>query len=181
MQIMFLAAGEATGLTPDEQSAVTCFKDTTYRDQDGRYYVELPKRDPQPELGESKTAAVRRFKQNQRSLQKKNQWKAFLQGLQEYVDLNHAEPIPSPDIVPFSKEFYLPTHVVAKESSTTTKLRIVFDGSATTLSGSSFNDALLPGPSLYPLLTTILNKFRLHHIRMSPDISKMFREVGLAP
>ena len=42
--------GEATGLTPDEQSAVTCFKDTTYRDQDGRYYVELPKRDPQPEL-----------------------------------------------------------------------------------------------------------------------------------
>ena len=70
---------------------------------------------------------------------------------------------------------------VSKESSTTTKLRIVFDGSAITSSRSSLNDALLPGPSLYPLLTTILNKFRLHPIGMSADISKMFREVGLAP
>ena len=104
------------------------------------------------------------------------------------MDLNHAEPVPSPDIVPSSKPFYLPTHGVAKESSTTTKLRIVFDGSAITSlgsaitsSGSSLNDTLLPGPSLYPLLTTILNKFRFHPIRMSADISKLFQEVGLAP
>ncbi len=66
-----------------------------------------------------------------------------------------------------------------KESSTTTKLRIVFDGSAASSNGLSLNDILLQGPSLYPLLSTIINQFRTHRIGMSADISKMFREVGL--
>jgi len=33
---------------------------------------------------------------------------------------------------------------------------------------------------LYPLITSVLNHFHLHVIRMSADISKMFREIGLA-
>ena len=70
-------------------------------------------------------------------------------------------------------------HGVEKESSTTSKLRIVFDASAKSSYGNSLNDVLLTEPSLYPLLTTIINRFRLHRIGMSGDISKMFREVGL--
>ena len=66
-----------------------------------------------------------------------------------------------------------------KESSSTTKLRIVFDGSAISLNGHSLNDILLQGPSLYPLLTTVIAQFRSHKIGMSADISKMFLEVGL--
>jgi len=66
-----------------------------------------------------------------------------------------------------------------KESSTTTKLRMVFDASAKTTSGLSLNDLLLPGPSLYPSLPSVLNKFRCHQFGMSADISKMFREVAL--
>ena len=80
---------------------------------------------------------------------------------------------------PHSESYYLPMHGVEKESSTTTKLRIVFDASAKSSNGNSLNDVLLTGPSLYPLLTTIINRFRLHRIGMSGDISKMFREVGL--
>ena len=38
---------------------------------------------------------------------------------------------------------------------------------------------MLPGSSLYLLLSNILNQFRTHLIGMSGDISKMFREVGL--
>ena len=34
-------------------------------------------------------------------------------------------------------------------------------------------------PSLYPLLSTILNHFRMNSVAMVGDISKMFREVGL--
>ena len=41
------------------------------------------------------------------------------------------------------------------------------------------DDILLPGPTLYPLLTSIFVRFRQHVIGMSSDISKMFREVGL--
>ena len=43
----------------------------------------------------------------------------------------------------------------------------------------SLNDTLLSGPSLYPLLSTILNRFRMNPVAMVGDISKMFREVGL--
>ena len=70
-------------------------------------------------------------------------------------------------------------HGVVKEESTTTKLRIVFNGSAKTSTGNSLKDTLLPGPCLYPLLHTVINRFRTHRIGMSSDISKMFREVAL--
>ena len=61
------------------------------------------------------------------------------------------------------------------------KLHMVFDASAKTSSGYSLNDTLLQGPSLYPLLTTVLLRFRRHDIGMSLDIGKMFREVTLHP
>ena len=36
---------------------------------------------------------------------------------------------------------------------------------------------LLPGPSLYPLLSTVINRFMVH--ALLADISKMFRDAGL--
>ena len=41
--------------------------------------------------------------------------------------------------------------------------------------------ASLPGPCYYPKLTSVLNRFRTHLVGMSADVSKMFREVVLAP
>ena len=72
-------------------------------------------------------------------------------------------------------------HGVVKEASTTTRLRVVFDASAKSSSGVALNDQLLPGPSRYPKLTTLLTQFRAAPIGLTADISKMFREVGLHP
>ena len=94
----------------------------------------------------------------------------------------HAEKVPVQAMGrPVSSVYYLPMHGILKEASSTTKLRIVFDASAKSISGNSLNDILLSGLSLYPLLPTIVNRFRLHKIGMSGDISKMFREVCLHP
>ena len=102
--------------------------------------------------------------------------------MQEYITLEHAEVIPADQLaIPMGSHFYMPMHGVVKEASTTTKLRVVFDGSSKTSTGYSLNDALLPSPSLYPLLVTVINRFRSHLIGMSGDISKMFREVALHP
>ena len=76
-----------------------------------------------------------------------------------------------------TESFYLPMHAVYKESSTSTKLRVVFDASAKTSSGASFNDTLMVGPTPHPILETILLRFRSYTIALTGDISKMFRVV----
>jgi len=73
----------------------------------------------------------------------------------------------------------MPVPAVFKQSSTTTKVRPVFDASAPTSSGASLNDTLRQGPNLYPLLSDVLLKFHTHNIGFSADISKMFREIKL--
>ena len=94
--------------------------------------------------------------------------------------MGHAEKIPLQEVNKSHTEiFYLPMHGVVKDTSSMTRLRIVFDGSAKSSSGYFLNDVLLPGPSLYPFLSIILNRFCLHKIGMSGDISKMFWKVGL--
>ncbi len=173
--------GEPTLYTDEEKAAVTHFQDTHKRSPNGRYIVGLPRREPRLELGRSRHTALRRYKQNERALKSKGRWDSFHQGIEEYLQLGHAEKVPQQDLdKPSADIFYLPMHGVVKDS-TTTKLRIVFDGSAKTTSGYSLNDILLSGPSLYPLLSTVLTKFRRHRIGMVSDISKMFREVALLP
>ena len=78
-----------------------------------------------------------------------------------------------------SECFYLPHHCVFKESSTTTKLRVVFDGSAKTTSGVSLNDILSIGPKLQDDLFEIFLRFRAYPIALTGDIEKMYRQVVL--
>ena len=62
--------------------------------------------------------------------------------------MGHAEPVPSKDLdKPAEQVYYMPTHEVLKEASTSTKLRVVFDASAQTTSGYSLNQTLLQGPT----------------------------------
>jgi len=50
--------------------------------------------------------------------------------IEEYFEMDHAEPVPTDDLQrPSHQVFYLPMHAVYKESSTTTKVRAVFDAS----------------------------------------------------
>ena len=173
-------ANNNDSLSMEEQQALDHFHSTVSRDASGRYVVQLPRKIPTPELGCSREQAVRRFVQNERTLTRKGQWVRFNTAVKEYADLGHAERVPEGDLKKAESEcFYLPMHGILKESSTTTKLRIVFDASAKSTTGNSLNDIMLQGPNFYPLLTTILLRFTQHNIGMSSDISKMFREVGL--
>ena len=102
-------------------------------------------------LGSSRPAALRRFRANKRKLNAtEGHWEEFCCGLDEYIEMDHAELVPKEDLdKPDKDRYYLPMHGVRKESSSTTRLRIMFDASAKTSSGHSLNDQLT-GPSLYP-------------------------------
>ena len=98
----------------------------------------------------------------------------------EFVSLDHMEVVPENEInKPDSDVYYLPHHCVFKEDSTTTKLRVVFDGSAKTSNGLSLNESLMVGPVVQNDLFTILNQFRCKPIALSADIAKMYRQVEL--
>ncbi len=157
----------------------SAFLDTHKIDTDGRYIVKLPRVSNPPALGSSRNLAMRRYLQNERSLNRKGKSAEFNAALSEYVYLQHAEEVPTQQMT--SPHCYLPVHGVFKQSSTTTKVRPVFDASAPSSSGTSLNDTLQQGPNLYPLLSDVLLRFMTHTIGFSADISKMFREVKLHP
>ena len=167
-------------LSPEETSVVQHFERSHRRAPDGRFIVPLPKRPHAPPLGESRSHAVRRFLSLENSLHAKGEFEAFDSVMQEYFDMKHAEPIPAADLdKPPQDVFYLPMHAVKKESSSTTKIRAVFDASAKSSSNVSLNDILLVGPTVHSPLIDVLLRFRLHRIALTADVSKMYRAVEL--
>lgn len=109
--------------------------------------LRLPFRENRSELGELRAMAMkqlhyleRKFRNNQKFF---DLYSTFMQ---EYVNLNHMSKI-SEDIMS-NTSIYLPHHGVLRESSITTRLRVVFDGFAKTMSGVSLNDTLMIGANL---------------------------------
>lgn len=72
--------------------------------------------------------------------------------MKEYLKLGHMGLAPLTD----GPTYHLPHHSVFKLNSSTTKMRVVFDGSAPTKSGHSLNDILLRGPTVQPDLISII-------------------------
>ena len=149
------------------------------RSLDGRFIVPLPKIPNVPNLGESRSQAVCRFLNLERSLHAKGKFSEFSEVVEEYFTLEHAEEVPVLDLQkPPEKVFYMPMHAVRKESSATTKIRVVFDASAKSNSGVSLNDTLMVGPTVHSTVIDVLLRFHLHRIALA-DISKMYRAIQL--
>lgn len=77
---------------------------------------------------------------------------------------------------------YLPHHGVVRQDSETTKLRVVYDGSARAIGDDySLNDCLLTGPNCIPRLFNILVQFRWDRIAVTADIEKAFLMISIKP
>jgi hypothetical protein len=100
----------------------------------------------------------------------------YTTAIEQYMQLGHAEEV-NTSLPDSDRAFVLPHHAVFRETAVTTKARIVFDGSATDVTGYSVNDALLPGPALQPCLMEILLLFRRFQIAFAGDIEKMFLQI----
>ena len=68
----------------------------------------------------------------------------------------------------------MPHHAVVRSSASTTKLRAVFNASASIKNKRSLNDHLDSGPSLLPDLTGLLLRFREFKYAFQADIKKAF-------
>ncbi|XP_033348712.1 uncharacterized protein LOC117232989 [Bombus vosnesenskii] len=130
--------------------------------------------------GSSKAAAMSRLASLHRRFQRDKQYEtAYSAVIQEYLDVGHMTKINTDHATDHG--YYLPHHGVIKESSDTTKLRVVFDGSASSTTGVSLNDALHTGPKLQEDLRNILLRFRSFQYVLTGDIEKMYRQFILRP
>ena len=83
------------------------------------------------------------------------------------------------NLLPIEESYYFSHQGVFKDSSTTKKLRVVFDGSAKTISGISLNDRLIVVPKIRNDLLSILISFRWHPVAFSADNAKMYSQLQL--
>ena len=132
-------------------------------------------------LGDTYVHAKRRFLSLEKRLEGSSSLKqGYTDFINEFISLQHLEPVPDAEIDETDRQLnFLPYHCVRKEDSTTTKLRVVFDGSAKSTSGNSLNSSLMIGPTVQEDIFSILIRFRFHKIALSADIAKMYRQVSL--
>ena len=141
--------------------------------------MRLPWRVGLGRLGESYEQAKRRFHQLERRFQEHpDLHQAYSGFMQEYEELGHTNQI-NEDTSSTEERYYLPHHAVFKSSSSTTRNRVVFDGSCRSRNGLSLNDTLLVGPTIQQDLYSIILRFRTYQIAFTADIAKMYRQVRI--
>ncbi|XP_075211192.1 uncharacterized protein LOC142318507 [Lycorma delicatula] len=180
---------KTTPRTKEESMCEQHFLENLKRNQDGRFIVRLPRRQNHTTLGDSFDNAHCRFLLLERKLNKVTNLKEdYSNFMKRYLELDHMQVIEQPtrnDALTcndaFERPYYLPHHAVFKQTSSTTKLRVVFDASAKADNGISLNDTLIVGPTVQQDLISIVLRFRTHVYAMTADIAKMYRQVLVDP
>ncbi|XP_068991458.1 uncharacterized protein [Neodiprion pinetum] len=164
-------------LTSEEERCEQHFRETVSRTASGRYVVRLPLKDNSVELGNSRNPAHQMLLRLEKRFGSDAKLKeAYSSFLREYRELGHMRrAINTPE--DNSRVFYLPHQGVVRDSSSTTKLRVVFNGSQRTNLGLSLNDNLLVGPKVQTDLADVLLRWRQYPVAFSSDIVKMYRQI----
>ncbi|XP_037930587.1 uncharacterized protein LOC119665433 [Teleopsis dalmanni] len=160
--------------TAEDEICMQFYDDTTKIDGDKKFIVKLPlKKDAT--LGESRNQAMARFLNQEKKMSNEKRTE-YIKFMQEYEQKGHMEKVKDNTI----GKYYLPHQAVIRESSRTTKLRVVFDASAKSTNGKSLNDIMMTGPRLQQDIFDILMKWRLWKFVASADVEKMFRQIKIA-
>ncbi len=147
--------------TSEHDLCVQHFRETMVRNSCGQFVVCLPFKIDRLEIGYSRSHALASLKRMERSLDSEIRLQ-YIEFMREYESLSHMEKIlPSslPNLHFGSYSYYIPHRVVLRPSSSTTKLRVIFNASAKSSSSISLNDALMIGPNVQPELFDTLLRF----------------------
>ena len=171
---------ESLGIVQKNESTASTdiLRDITFNGK--RYEVGLPWKEEVPslcndyELSYNRlTSLVNRLKQTPILLKEYNAI------IEEQIEQGIVERVPV-EREGNSETHYIPHHGVIRNDRDTTKLRIVFDGSAKEGNNEqSLNDHLLNGPNFMPLIFDVLVKFGAHAIGLTADIEKAFLQIEI--
>ena len=148
-----------------------------------RYEVELPFKDDCLPIPDNYNLCYNRLKSMHFKLSKTPDiLREYENIIQEQLAAGIIENIPNQSSEGLNDEdvHYLPHHGVIRKNRETTKLRIVYDGSAKSPGQQlSLNDCLPTGPNYIPQLADVLARFRWHRMAIAADIEKAFLMIGI--
>lgn len=174
---------ESIGITEQPTVKPTEFlQDVRFNGDEGRYEVGLPwKKDCSPQ-STGYLSCVKRLWQLHSRLKKDHVlMEEYNNIIKQQIDSGIIEAVPDEDDTN-EGSYYLPHHGVVRKDKQTTKLRVVFDGSAKpNVNSPSINECLEKGPNLVPRLFDTIIKFRGYPIGIVSDIEKAFHQVQINP
>ncbi|KAK5970151.1 Pao retrotransposon peptidase [Trichostrongylus colubriformis] len=129
-------------------------------------------------LDNKQLAYCRLVSQYQRLQQNPSAWQQYTKTIEDHLAVNFIEEVDE-HVFDSHRVYYIPHQAVYKESSSTTKLRIVFDASSKVRGATSLNDCIHQGPTLLPELVGILLRARLHRFLLIADVEKAFHQILL--
>ena len=146
--------------------------------ENGKYEVGLTFNPNAQPLLNNRNAAVAMLRKCEEKLAMKPAIRSqYIDAIETYKKEGDIELCSSTPIE--GRVFYLPHHEVMKEGSSTSKCRIVFNGSAKGKNGVSLNNCLLPGPQGVNDLVKILINFRWRKVAVSGDVRRMYLAISI--
>ncbi|XP_054744461.1 uncharacterized protein LOC129248873 [Anastrepha obliqua] len=162
--------------TTEQRNCEQSYMQTVQRNIEGRVVVKLPFKEAPHCLGQSYATALRRFIAQERRITRcPDLHQRYIAFMEEYSRLGHMSIVENVNFD--NPHYYVPHHYVLKPTSTTTKLRVVFDASCKSTTQRSLNDILAVGPTLQNDLYILLLRFRLYRYTLTADIVKMYRQI----
>ena len=140
---------------------------------DQRYVVRLPFF-PSTNITSNYTSTCKQLFRLIKRLRQQRTFEIYNQQIEQLLIRDTIEPVHDDNT---QIGFYLPHHCVTKHESTTTKYRIVFNGSDDN-NGSSLNNNLFKGVIKWNL-NDVLIQFRLRTYGVTADIEKAFHSIEL--
>ncbi|KAK6744383.1 hypothetical protein RB195_011221 [Necator americanus] len=150
------------GITEDPDPSVDKEEDARilkrFRDTaqviDGYLHVQFPWKSSHARLADNKMLALKRHQSQYRSFQTKpSLWKAYAATSTDYLEQGIIEEFDEHQFDDH-RVYHIPHQAVIKETSATTKLRVVFDASSHYRGAPSLNDCLHSGPAILPDMFT---------------------------
>ena len=163
----------------DQKDVHTEFRENITRKSDGRYEVNIPWIPGSQLKDDNETQSRKRLQNVERKLRNNEHLQTeYTEIIKEQLDKGIIEKVP---LQPTGERvYYLPHKPVVRQDATTTKVRMVFDGSSKAHPlTSSINDCMYTGPALQPLLWDILVRARMSPDLLLGDIAKAFLQVSL--
>ena len=168
-------------LTQEETKGTEFLRDVNY---DGkRYKVDLPWREDCMPSSDNYQMCSSRLKFLRHKLSQEpallNEYHNIMQEQEEAGIIERAENLCGNEDINKGIHFS-PHHAVVRKDRETTKVRIVYDGSAkSSKQERSLNDCLETGPNFIPHIFDMLVKFRWNTVGLTADIEKAFLNVGI--